>query len=188
MSETIRITEMIQVNGASDVIDGPEWLRTSVNYTYGGFVMVGGPGYDFGNWVCLMSNNTVAVYTNAFIQMIVDSRDAFVKAGLWETAGVIETPYWFNRFISAFNEGTPLIYVKPDMDAGDDGGDIGVLERAPRRDQITGDIDVKRTWVIIASEYVSGQTVDGVRLNFLLEKLKGLGIKYKLGARGPEAA
>lgn len=186
MSDSIRITEMIQVTGPSDIVNGPDWLRQQIGATYAGFVMAGGSSYDYGNWACLMSNGTVAIYTNAFIQMIAESKEAFVKAGLWSSDDVGDSSLWFHRFITAFKEGTPLIYVKPDLDAGDDGCDIVVLERTPRRDEMTGDIDAARTWVIIANEYVSGQTVDGVRLSFLIEKLKDLGIKYKLGARGPE--
>lgn len=188
MSETISITEMIQINGSSDLVNGPEWLRQHVGHSYTGFVITGGATYDFGNWVCLMSSGAVAVYTDAFIQMLANSRDAFVKAGLWRADVEAEISDWCYQFITAFKEGLPLIYVKPDFDGGDDLCEIGVLERAPHRDNMTGSVDAARTWVIIASEYISGKVVDGIRLSVLLKKLKDLGIEYTLGARGPEQA
>lgn len=185
MSDSIRITEMIQLNGPSDIINGPDWLRQQIGGTYGGFILTGNVSYDYGNWVCLMSNGAVVVYTDAFIQMIAASVAAFVNAGLMAAVDT-DNPQWFGRFITALKEETPLIYVKPDFDGGDDGGEIAVLERAPRRDELTGNVDTKRTWVIIANEYVSGQVVDAIRLSVLMEKLDDLGVGYTLGARGPE--
>lgn len=186
MSDTISIVELVQIRQADHVTDGPDWVRKNIGATHAGFIVAGGNSYDYNNWACLMSNGAIVIYANEFIKLIAASYDAFARAGLWTTDGIIENPHWFHRYIYAFNEGTPLIYVKPDFDAGDDGCDIHVLDRAPHRDGMTNDIDAKRTWVIIASEYVSGKEVQAIRLSFLLEKLKDLGTPYKLGARGPE--
>lgn len=184
MSEAIRIEEMVQINNASQVLEGPNWLRARVGHAYSGFVF-NGSGYDYGNWICLLSNGEVQIYTNDFIQMMAASVPAMIKAGLI-TGATTDEASWYGRFITAFKDGTPLIYVKPDLDGGDDGADIVVLERAPHRDPISEEIHTRKTWLIIASDYASGQTVEGLRLSFFMEKLKDLNIDYVLGSRGPE--
>lgn len=184
MSEQIRYEEMVQINNPGNVLEGPDWLRSRVGHAYTGFVF-NGNGYDYGNWVCLLSNGEIHIHTDAFLKMMAASVPAMIKAGLVASA-VTDEAAWYGRFITAFNDGTPLIYVKPDLDGGDDGADIVVLERAPHRDPISEEIHTRKTWIIIASEYGSGRTVEGLRLSFFMEKLKDLNIDYVLGSRGPE--
>jgi len=183
MSDILTITELHQINSPSDIINGPEWVRYHTSHTQYGF-MYAGTGFDFGNWLVRLSNGEIYVYTDAFLKMFAASLPAFKAAGL--IADDLDNPQGLARFTTAFTEDTVLIYVKPDFDDGNDSGEIVVLERAPHRDPLTNIIDPHRTWVILASEYLSGQVVEGARLSVFTDLLKAARIDYRLGSRGPE--
>ncbi|QXO10163.1 hypothetical protein pEaSNUABM37_00202 [Erwinia phage pEa_SNUABM_37] len=183
MTELVYITELVKLNHQDDVVAARE-KGFSVQPEYGGFSTFS-DRYAFGNWVCKLSNGTQMVQGEDYVQSIAKSLPAFVNAGLVDTAAVTVSD-WATRFVNALKDETPLLYVKADFDGGDDLCEIGVLERAPHRDSLTESIDTERTWVIIASEYISGQVVEAIRLSHFTKVLKGLDIEYKLGARGPE--
>lgn len=182
MTELVYITELVKLNHQDDVVAARE-KGFAVQPEYGGFSTYS-DRYAFGNWVCKLSNGTQMVQGEDYVQSVAKSLPAFVAAGLVETQAAVSD--WAARFIEALKDSTPLLYVKADFDGGDDLCEIGVLERAPYRDSLTDSIDTQRTWVIIASEYASGQAVEAIRLAHFTKVLKSLDIEYTLGSRGPE--
>lgn len=185
-----KIVSLVKVNSLTELQHGPSWLTTHPDLRYndtgfgvGEFNRPADIFWGWGNWICLTASDGLVIWSDDDIKAIAASFDALASVGLVET---LDSPQWFQRFITAFNEGSSLIYVKPDLDSGDDGAGIVVLEREPHRQPLTGSVDAERTWVIIASEYVSSREVDGIRLSYLLGKLDEFGIAFKLGPRGPE--
>lgn len=182
MSEPVHITELMQLNHQDDVNDARD-RGFAVQPVYGGFSTYSGQ-YAFGNWVCRLSNGDLMIQSDDYVKSIALTARALVNAGLIKL--VPEASDEVKRFIDAFEACAVFSYVQPEYDPTENVADISIAVRSPVRDELTGTIDAQNTWVIIANEYISGHTVEAIRLCHLTEALTNAGIAFRQGARGIE--
>ena len=182
MSNIVYITELVKLEHQDDVLAAQE-KGFAVTPVYGGFAVYANQ-YAFGNWVCKLSNGDLLVQSDDTLQSMALSTQALINAGLVSIAPPVSDA--MAKLVDAFIDGQPFIYVQADRDHDDDTAEIKVIQRAPKRDELTSTIDTEQTWVIVASQYASGRHVDGVRLSAFIDQLKQSRIDFKLGARGIE--
>jgi len=182
MSDVVFFKEIHVVNDATGIANAPDWLRPWISPTFDGFIY-NGQIYNYGNYLCLLSNGNTLLQSKDQIQAIAQSYNAFIDAGLVNASSYGEGIT--ARFMGAYTEeGEILTYVQPTSMPDGDEGEINVLTRSPVRDELTGKVDQTRTWLIIGREYASGRSVDAVRMSHFTERMRKASLEYTEGQRG----
>jgi hypothetical protein len=183
----IYIADLVKINSQDDLSNVPDWAMgsTNIGVMYGGF-WVAQNQFPYGSWLCKLSDGNLIGQTEEQVQTMAQSMPALARAGLVATGDIPKGT--IGRFVSAFKDSVALVYAQAQMVDEDDPDNIGikVLERSPYRDELTRTIDHERTWLIIGSEYVSGQVVDAVRLSDFVKTLEAQHVEFTLGPRGPQ--
>lgn len=186
----VYITDLVKINSQDDLSNAPDWAMgsTNIGVMYGGF-WVAQQQFNYGAWLCKLSNGALMGQTEEQIQSMAQSVPALARAKLIAVPE-IKANTTLQRMVEKFVEDRAIIFARASTVSEEDdaGVTIRVEERTPVRDELTGVINHQETWVIVASEYVSGQWVEAVRLEDLVGALKSQHVSYNLTARGIETA